>query len=80
MAVSLVAMPALAAAHVGSPDVIFEGAAGAYPVRVTIREPGDWMTFEQPFAPPSDAITGKLCFRFVESTGEVLVDEVSVGE
>jgi hypothetical protein len=29
-----------ALAHVGSPDVIFEGAAGPYPVRVTVRTPG----------------------------------------
>lgn len=46
----------------------------------TFREPGGWMTFEQPFAPPADAVTGKLCFRFVEATGEALLDDASVGE
>lgn len=29
-----------ASAHIGSPNVIFEGLAGPYPVRVTIRPPG----------------------------------------
>jgi len=27
-------------AHIGSPDIFFDGSAGAYPVRVTIRMPG----------------------------------------
>src|SRR5947208_13989729 len=31
--------PALARAHVGSPNVFFEGQAGPYPVRVIIRPP-----------------------------------------
>ena len=38
---ALVALIALvAAAHVGSPDTYFEGAAGPYPVRVIVRSPG----------------------------------------
>ena len=35
----LVLSPAVTAAHVGSPDVIFEGKAGAYDVRVIVRTP-----------------------------------------
>ena len=30
----------VASAHVGSPDTYFEGAAGPYPVRVIVRNPG----------------------------------------
>jgi hypothetical protein len=38
---ALVALIALvAAAHVGSPDTYFEGAAGPYPIRVIVRSPG----------------------------------------
>src|SRR5690242_17617707 len=38
---ALVALIGLvAAAHVGSPDTYFEGAAGPYPVRVIVRSPG----------------------------------------
>jgi hypothetical protein len=38
---ALVALIALViAAHVGSPDTYFEGAAGPYPVRVIVRSPG----------------------------------------
>ncbi len=36
----LVFLPHLALAHIGSPNVFFEGQAGPYPVRVTIRPPG----------------------------------------
>jgi hypothetical protein len=35
-----VAAMALLAAHVGSPNVFYEGSAGPYPVRVVIRPPG----------------------------------------
>lgn len=35
-----VAVAALTAAHVGSPDTVFEGRAGAYGVRVIVRPPG----------------------------------------
>ena len=45
-----------------------------------IKAPGDWQEVEQAFAPPADAVTGKLCFRFVESTGVALIDQASVGE
>jgi hypothetical protein len=37
--VALVAIPCSASAHVGSPDVYFEGAAGPYRVLVTVRPP-----------------------------------------
>src|SRR5205809_1408897 len=30
----------VASAHVGSPDTYFEGAAGPYPIRVIVRNPG----------------------------------------
>ncbi|HKS38600.1 MAG TPA: hypothetical protein VJW76_15515 [Verrucomicrobiae bacterium] len=36
----LIFLPFTALAHVGSPNVFFEGMAGSYPVRVTIRPPG----------------------------------------
>ncbi len=34
-----VGLAAVATAHIGSPDVLFDGAAGAYPVRVVVRPP-----------------------------------------
>ena len=34
-----VALTAVATAHVGSPNVLFDGTAGAYPVRVVVRPP-----------------------------------------
>src|SRR2546422_5456577 len=37
---ALVGIALVASAHVGSPDTYFEGAAGAYPVRVIVRNPG----------------------------------------
>ena len=36
----VVAIVLVAAAHVGSPDTFFEGAAGPYPVRVIVKSPG----------------------------------------
>jgi hypothetical protein len=36
----LAAVVAVASAHVGSPDTVFEGAAGPYTVRVVVRLPG----------------------------------------
>lgn len=36
----LAAITVVTAAHVGSPDTYFEGAAGPYPVRVIVRSPG----------------------------------------
>ena len=38
-----------------------------------------WADFESAFAPPKGAVTGKLCFRFVESTGKVDLDWAAVG-
>ena len=35
----MMALPARVEAHIGSPDVYFEGKAGAYPLAVTIRPP-----------------------------------------
>ncbi len=40
---------------------------------------GEWAEFESAFAPPKGAVTGKLCFRFVESTGAVDLDWAEVG-
>ena len=37
---ALAGIALVASAHVGSPDTYFEGAAGAYPVRVIVRNPG----------------------------------------
>ncbi len=36
----LSAISVVAAAHVGSPDTYFQGAAGPYPIRVIVRSPG----------------------------------------
>ena len=36
----LISLPLPALAHIGSPNVFFEGRAGPYPVRVTVRPPG----------------------------------------
>lgn len=38
-ALFVVLAPAASFAHVGSPDVVFEGTAGGYPVRVIVRPP-----------------------------------------
>ena len=35
----LLLFPAVAVAHIGSPDVYFEGKAGPYSVRVVVRVP-----------------------------------------
>src|SRR5688572_22913024 len=40
VALFLLATVLSAAAHIGSPSVFFEGAAGAYPIRVVVRPPG----------------------------------------
>jgi len=39
-ALLIVATALVASAHVGSPDTYFEGAAGPYPIRVIVRNPG----------------------------------------
>lgn len=56
--------------------------AGATPFTLlkAWKAAGDWETFEAPFAPPAGAANGKLCFRFVESTGEAHIERASVGE
>jgi hypothetical protein len=45
----------------------------------TWKATSDWAEFEAAFAPPATAVTGKLCFRFVESTGLAELDWVAVG-
>lgn len=40
----------------------------------------DWEEFERVFVPPDGAVTGKLCWRFVESTGVGEVDWLAIGE
>lgn len=39
---------------------------------------GEWAEFESAFAPPKGAVTGKLCFRFVESTGKADIDWAAI--
>ncbi|MSP54443.1 MAG: hypothetical protein EXR69_02375 [Myxococcales bacterium] len=39
-----------------------------------------WEDFTAPFAPPKGAVSGKVCFRFVEATGVADVDGAGVGE
>src|SRR4051812_3464807 len=36
---ALLFLPCLARAHIGSPNVFYEGTAGPYPVRVVVRPP-----------------------------------------
>lgn len=51
-----------------------------FSVLQTWRAPTEgWAEFESAFAPPTGAVTGKLCFRFVESVGKVDIDWVAVG-
>src|SRR5262245_7984169 len=38
--ISALFFPSICLAHIGSPNVFFEGNAGPYPVRVVIRPPG----------------------------------------
>lgn len=40
---------------------------------------GDFEEVEVAFGPPDGAVSGKLCFRFVESTGEAGIDWAEVG-
>src|SRR5205807_9464662 len=40
MAAVMLCGPSLAMAHVGSPDVFYDGLVGPYPARVTVRMPG----------------------------------------
>lgn len=46
---------------------------------LSLKEPGDWVEFERVFVPPEGAATGKLCWRFVESTGVGEVDWLEIG-
>lgn len=57
-------------------------AAGPSPFTLlhAFKTAGDWQDFDAVYAPPVSAVTGKLCFRFVESTGDALIDEAGVGE
>lgn len=52
---------------------------GAFTQLRTWRSPAAGEDFAVAFAPPSEATTAKLCFRFVESTGVAFVDWAGVG-
>ncbi|MDP2308815.1 MAG: hypothetical protein Q8P18_22530 [Pseudomonadota bacterium] len=45
----------------------------------TLKTSGDWVELDKGFAAPPGAASGKLCFRFVESTGSVEVDWAEAG-
>jgi hypothetical protein len=45
----------------------------------TIKNAGDWVEVGKGFSAPTGAATGKLCFRFVESTGSAEVDWAEAG-
>lgn len=45
----------------------------------TLKTKGDWVELDKGFAAPSGAASGKVCFRFVESTGNVEVDWAEAG-
>lgn len=63
---------------------IVGGLVAAGPTAFTLlhafKAAGDWEAFDAVYTPPVSAVTGKVCFRFVESTGDALVDEAGVGE
>lgn len=42
------------------------------------KQPGDWQEFQVGFTAPPGAVTGKVCVRFVESTGSADVDWLAV--
>lgn len=46
----------------------------------TVKAPGDWAEFAQPFVPPAGAANGKLCARFAEATGKADVDWLAVDD
>lgn len=43
-----------------------------------VKAPGDWHEFATPFSAPAGATLGRLCFRFVESTGAADIDWAGV--
>lgn len=45
----------------------------------TLKTAGDWVELDKSFPSPLGAATGKVCFRFVESTGTAEVDWVEAG-
>jgi hypothetical protein len=55
--------------------------AGATPYVTVATEkvPGDWKEIAVPFVAPTGAVTGRMCFRFVDSTGSAFIDWVGVG-
>jgi hypothetical protein len=58
LSIIAVVLPLLAHAHVGSPNVFFEGQAGAYPLHVLVRPPGTLPGFAQvDVRPATDGVT-----------------------
>lgn len=54
------------------------GTSSQYLPLKVFKATGDWSDFSAPFTPPPGAATGKVCVRFVESTGAVDVDWLGV--
>jgi hypothetical protein len=52
---------------------------GPFTLLRALKEPADWQDVAVAFAPPAEATTAKLCLRFVEATGDALVDWAAVG-
>ncbi len=50
-----------------------------YTTLATLKAPADWVEIGGPFSAPPNATTGKLCFRFVESTGTAEIDWAEAG-
>jgi hypothetical protein len=60
-------------------NMLVSPAGSQYTTLATLKAPGDWVDVGGPFAPPPGAATGKLCFRFVESTGSAEIDWAEAG-
>src|SRR5262245_38045125 len=61
LSIIALSLPLLARAHVGSPNVFFEGQAGPYPLRVLVRPPATLPGFVQVDVRPStDGVTNVL--------------------
>lgn len=54
-------------------------AGSQYTTLATVKTAGDWAEVGKGFSAPAGAATGKLCFRFVESTGSAEIDWAEAG-
>lgn len=60
-------------------NALVSPAGSQYTTLATLKAAGDWVEVGGPFGAPAGATTGKLCFRFVESTGSAEIDWAEAG-